>query len=149
MAKKTNKFDAPSEGVKAGAPGDETPVVISEGNPKPVKFKKNGDPFKVRGPSGPRTVNPKIEAFKKTQKDALEAFVTDQKGKRCFFMRDLRVESDAAKLQARMEKTCQRLSPVQLGWLDKQAEKRLAEKAAKANALHPDPVPEEQQNDQP
>ena len=130
MAKKikpVNQFAAPSEGVQAGAPV-ETPAPT-------VRVKRDGTPFKVRGPSGPHTVNPQIVEFRANEKKALADFLTGQKGSRTLFMRDLRIESEAAKLQTRMEKRALDMTAAELEWLKNQAAAILdAKKSAKAGA---------------
>jgi hypothetical protein len=116
MPKKKNIFDATSDGVKAGAPGDEKPTPA-------VKLKKDGTPFKVRVPSGPRSVNPAIAEFIADQKTALETFITDQKSVRKQFIENLRTEEANAKKQERLQRTLQKLTPSEIEWLKSQVAK--------------------------
>ena len=132
MAKKikpVNQFAAPSEGVQAGAPV-ETPA------PK-VKINKDGSERKVRGPSGPRTVNPKIKEFTDRQATDLALFKANQRTAKQEFFKKLCFESKTAKAATKMEKTLLSLNPEERAWLLKANAEKLA--AAGAPELEQQP----------
>lgn len=134
MAKK-NKTDnqfGPTTGTATAtetkAPGDETPK---------VKTKKDGTPFKVRGPSGPHTVNPKIVKLIAEQATDLALFKANQRTAKRDFMRTLHIESESAKMVARLEKKLLDMTPAEKAWMVKATAEKLAAAGAPELEQHP------------